>query len=275
MKPFDSILRNASVLLAGGACLVPILARVFYPYSWLPIRGAWLASMLVIPLLCFWCGMLLHYRVGGKARVWLQAVAGLVAVYMFYLSRHTVNAPSMSEIAATHLFAFFLGVVLPWDHLRENGDHVGAKSAILCVLTALTYTAIYVVWQRLDCKMQPRFADMEQFLLVLTTNMLPLAMVPPLLFATEFAFSKAGQWLGSRKWFLWLAVPAALYCFLGAWFRRPWGISLDLSWETARLIQLLVQPITVYLMIVIGRLVVKLCKGAKQDCPSWKDIFTI
>lgn len=275
MKSIDPSLRNASVLLAGGACLVPILARVFYPYSWLPIRGAWLASLLVIPLLCFWCGMLLHYRVGGKARVWLQAAAGLVAAYMFYLSRHTVNAPSMSEIASTYLFAFFLGIALPWDHLRENGDHIGAKSAVLCVLTALSYTALYVVWQRLDCKMQPRFADMEQFLLVLTTNMLPLAMVPPLLFATEFSFSKAGQWFGSRKWFLWLAVPAALYCFLGAWFHRPWGVALDLSWETARLIRLLVQPITVYLMIVIGRLVVKLCKGAKQDCPSWKDIFTI
>ena len=275
MKSIDPSLRNASVLLAGGACLVPVLARFFSPYGWLPVRGAWLASMLVIPLLCFWCGMLLHYRVGGKARVWLQAAAGLAAAYMFYLSRHTVNAPSLSEMASTYLFAFFLGIALPWDHLRENGDHVGAKSAVLCVLTALSYTALYVVWQRLDCKMQPRFADMEQFLLVLTTNMLPLAMVPPLLFATEFSFSKAGQWLGSRKWFMWLAVPAALYCFLGAWFHRPWGIALDLSWETARLIQLLVQPITVYLMIVIGRLVVKLCKGAKQDCPSWKDIFTI
>lgn len=275
MKSIDPSLRNASVLLAGCACLIPVLARIFSPYGWLPVRGAWLASLLVIPLLCLWCGMLLHYRVVGKARVWLQTIAGLVAAYMFYLSRHTVNAPSMSEIASTYLFAFFLGIALPWNHLRENGDHVGAKSAVLCVLTALSYTALYVVWQRLDCKMQPRFADMEQFLLVLTTNMLPLAMVPPLLFAVEFSFSKAGQWLGSCKWFLWLAVAAGLISFLGAWFHRPWGIALDLSWETARLIRLLVQPITVYLMIVIGRLVVKLCKGAKQDCPSWKDIFTI
>ena len=271
MKSIDPSLRNASVLLAGGACLVPVLARIFSPYGWLPVRGAWLASMLVIPLLCFWCGMLLHYRVGGKARVWLQAVAGLVAAFMFYLSRHTVNAPSMSEIAATHLFAFFLGVVLPWDHLRENGDHVGAKSAVLCAMTALTYTALYVVWQRLDCKMPPRFSDMEQFLLVLTTNMLPLAMVPPLLFATEFAFSKAGQWLGSRKWFLWLAVPAALYCFLGAWFRRPWGISLDLSWETARLIRLLVQPVTVYLMIVLCRIL----RGLVLRRIEWKNVFKL
>lgn len=259
------------MLLAGGACLVPVLTRVFSPYGWLPVRGAWLASLPVIPLLCLWCGMLLHYRAGGKARVFLQAAAGLGAAFMFYLSRHTVNAPSMSEMASTYLFAFFLGIALPWDHLRENGDHAGAKSAVLCVLTALTYAALYVVWQRLDCKMQPRFADMEQFLLVLTTNMLPLAMVPPLLFAVEFSFSKAGQWLGSRKWFMWLAVPAALYCFLGAWFHRPWGIALDLSWETARLIRLLVQPVSVYLAVVLVRIVKGLAKGG----PAWKEVFRI
>lgn len=273
MKSIDSSIRNASVLLAGGACLVPVLARVFSPYGWLPVRGAWLASMLVIPLLCFWCGMLLHYRVGGKARVWLQAVAGLVAAYMFYLSRHTINAPYASEIASTYLFAFFLGVVLPWDPLRENGDHAGAKSAVLFVLTALTYTAIYVVWHRLIIGpvMVPECEDMRQFLLVLMTNMLPLAMVPPLLFTTEFAFSKAGQWLGSRKWFMWLAVPAALYCFLGAWFHRPWGIALDLSWETARLIRLLVQPISVYFVVVLVRIVKGLAKGG----PVWKDVLKI
>ena len=271
MKSIDPSLRNASVLLAGGACLIPVLTRIFSPYGWLPVRGAWLASMLVIPLLCFWCGMLLHYRAGGKARVWLQTIAGLAAAFMFYLSRHTVNAPSMSEMASTYLFAFFLGIALPWAHLRENGDHVGVKSAVLCVLTALTYTAIYVVWQRLDCKMQPRFADMEQFLLVLTTNMLPLAMVPPLLFATEFSFSKAGQWLGSRKWFLWLAVAAAFISFLGALARHPFQITLDLSWETARLIRLLVQPISVYLVVALVRIVMGLAKGG----PVWKDVLKI
>lgn len=65
--------------------------------------------LIVIPLLCLWCGMLLHYRVTGKARVWFQAVAGLVAAFMFYLSRHTVNAPGLSGQAAAYLFVFFLG----------------------------------------------------------------------------------------------------------------------------------------------------------------------
>ena len=273
MNPNDSSLRNASVVLAGCACLVPILARVFYPYSWLPVRGAWLASMLVIPLLCLWCGMLLHYRVGGKARIWMQVLCGLIAAYMFYLSRHTVNAPGIDGLAAYYLFAFFLGAALPWDHLRENGDHLGVKSAVLCGLTTVIYTALYVIWMRLSIGevMIPECDDMRQFLIVLMTNMLPLAMVPSLLFASEFAFSRAGQWLGGQKWFHWLAIPAALYCFIGAWFRRPSWIALDISWDSALLIRILVQPVTVYLMVVICRIL----RGLALHRIEWKNVFKL
>lgn len=273
MKQIDPSLRNASVVLAGCACLVPIVARVFYPYSWLPVRGAWLASMLIVPLLCLWCGMLLHYRVGGKARLWMQVLCGLVAAYTFYLSRHTVNAPRMDGVAASYLFAFFLGAALPWDHLRGNGDRLGVKSAVLCVLGTVIYTALYVVWMRLSIGdvMVPECDDMRQFLIVLMTNMLPLAMVPPLLFASEFAFSRAGQWLGGRKWFLFLAIPAALYCFLGAWFRRPSWIALDISWDSALLIRILVQPVFVYLVVVLCRII----HGIASRRIEWKKVFKI
>lgn len=207
MKPFDSSLRNASVVLAGCACLVPLLSRIFYPYSWLPVPGARLASMLVVPLLCLWCGMLLYYRVGGKARIWIQVLFCLIAAYMIYLSRQTVNAPGMDGLAASYLFAFSLGVALPWGHLHENGDHLGVKSAVLCVLTTVIYTA--------------------------------------------------------------------LYCFFGAWFRRPSCIALNISWESAILIRVLVQPVFVYLVVVLWRPASKLFKELRHDSPSWKVIFTI
>ena len=278
MKPIDPTLKNASVVLAGGACIVPVLARIFYPYSWLPVRGAWNANLLVAPLLSLWCGMLLQYRIGGKARGWCRVIAAAIAVVMFYFSRHSVNAPGTYGAAAYLLLSFFLGWALPWDHIRENGDHVGAKSAVLLILTVLSYTALQVVWQRLIIGpvMVPECDDMRQFLLILTTNILPLAMILPLVMAVEFAFSKVGQWLGSRKWFLWLTVIPALLCFLRAWVRRPYSFTLDVySWETADLVRLLIQPISVYLMIVIWRLTVKLFKGAKQDYPTWKDVFKI
>ena len=274
MEPHDSSLRNASVFLAGGTSLVLVLARIISPYyDLLPIRGSWMIKLLVTPVLCLWCGMLLHYSLRGKARTWGTVVASLLAAVMLYFTRLTVDSAGMDGAAAYFLFSFFLGLALPWDPIRKNGDHMGAKSAVLCILTALGYTALQLVWQRLIIGpvMVPECEDMRQFLLVLATNMLPLAMVPPLLFATEFSFSKAGQWLGSRKWFLWMAVAAALISFLGAWFHRPWGIALDLSWETARLIQLLVQPISVYLVVALVRIVMGLAKGG----PVWKDVLKI
>ena len=279
MKPIDPTLRNASVVLAGGACLIPVLTRVFSPfYDLMPVRGAWNANLLVAPMLSLWCGMLLHYRFGGKARIWVRVFAAAIAAVMFYFSRHSVNAPGTYGAAAYLLLSFFLGLALPWDHIRENGDHVGAKSAVLLIMTVLSYTALQVVWQRLIIGpvMVPECDDMRQFLLILTTNILPLAMIPPLVMAVEFSFSKAGQWLGSHKWFLWLTVIPALYCFLAAWFRRPNCFHLAVySWDTERLIRLLIEPISVYLMIVIWRLAVKLVKGSKQNSLSWKDVFSI
>ena len=274
MEPHESSLRNASVFLAGGASLVMLLARIFSPYyDLLPIRGSWMIRLLVLPVLCLWCGMLVHYCLRGKARSWGTVVAGLLAAVMLYFSRLTVDSAGMSGAAANNLLAFFLGLALPWDHIRENGDHMGAKSAVLCLLTALGYTALQLVWLRLIIGpvMVPECEDMRQFLLVVVTNILPLAMIPPILLAVEFAFSKAGQWLGSRKWFLWLAIPAAIISFLGALARLPFRIALDLSWETACLIRLLVQPITVYLMVVLARIV----KGVANSGLEWKNVFTI
>ena len=106
-------------------------------------------------------------------------------------------------------------------------------------------------------------------------NVLPLASIPPLIMTVEFSFSKAGQWLGSRKWFLWLSVPAAVYCFFGALTSLPYGFWFDFSFHTGRWIMLFVQPVTVYLLVVLGRALARLIKAARQDCPNWKDIFTI
>lgn len=274
MAPVNPSLRNASVFLAGGTSLVMLLARIFSPYyDLLPIRGSWLIRLLVVPVLCLWCGMLVRYCLQGKARTWGTVVAGLLAAVMLYFSRLTVNSAGMSGAAANFLLAFFLGLALPWDHIRENGDHVGVKSAVLCVLTALGYAALQVVWQRLIIGpvMVPKCEDMREFLLVVVTNILPLAMIPPILLAVEFAFSKAGQWLGSRKWFLWLAIPAAILSFLGAMARPPHRLALDLSWETAVLIRILVQPLTVYLLVVFARIV----EALAQSDFKWKNMFTI
>ena len=277
MKPIDPTLKNASVTLAGGACLLIALGKVFSPFSGLvPVRGSWFCTLLAIPLLCLLCGMLVRYRI-GKPKAWFLALVGILAAVLFYLSRHTVNSPGLNGQSILYLFLIFLGILLPWDHIRENGDRTGVKSAVLCAITALTYSALFLVWERLSVGyvMRPESDDMRQLLLVVMTNVLPLACIPPLVLAVEFSFSKVGQWLGSRKWFFWLALPAAVISFLGSLTSLPNAFWFSFTWGTARWIRFFIQPVSIYMAVVIWRVLVKLFKGVKQDYLGWKDIFSI
>ena len=280
MKPVDPTLKNASVVLAGGVCIVAVLGRILSPWSSgciYPIRGFWLSTLLNVPLLCLWCGMLVRYRI-GRPKAWFLVLAGILAAVLLYFSRSSIYSPNYNNICFLWGFQFLLGVILPWDHIRENGDRTGVKSAILCVLTALVYAALYLVWQRLAIGdvMKPDCADMEQLLLVLTSNVLPVASIPPLILAMEFAFSGAGQWLGSRKWFFWVALVAAVHCFFSA-LRTMMGFWYwwHYTFAAARWISFLVQPVTVYLMVVTWRTGVKLFKKSSPDYPTWKDVFRI
>jgi hypothetical protein len=253
----DSSLKNASVVLAGGSCLLLFLGRLFSTYSGVvPVRGFWFITLLVFPLLCLWCGMLVRHRI-GKPGPWLQIAVGMLTAVAFYFMRNTVHGPGINGLCAEYAFSFLLGILLPWNHMLENGDRLGAKSAVLCVLTALGYAALFLVWQRFDSVVLTEHADMRQFLLVVMTNVLPLASIPPLVFAVEFACSAAGQWLGSRKWFFWVAAAASAFCFVGAVANLPYALWINNSFAVARVIRFFVQPVTVYLLVLLWRLIVR------------------
>ena len=271
MRPEDISIKNASVTLAGGVCILLVLSRLFSPFSGIvPIRGFWLSTLLLFPLLCLWCGMLVRYRI-GQPKFWFLILVGLLAAVLFYCSRHTVNGPGIDGQCILYLLQFFLGLLIPWNQVRDNGDRLGAKSASLCIITALTYSALFLVWQRLGNTMKSECADMEQLLLVVTANILPLASIPPLILAVEFSFSKAGQWLGSRKWFFWLSLPATVLCFFGALSFLPYGFRSDFSYHTSRWIMLFVQPVTIYLLVVIWRII----RSPAKSRAEWKSVFTI
>ena len=271
MKHMDPTLRNASAVLAGGVCVALVLGRLFSPFNGLvPVRGFWFTTLLAVPLLCLWCGMLVHYR-SGRFKPWLLVLVGILAAVELFLTLRSLDSPGFYGESFRLTFCFFLGILIPWDHIRENGDKVGAKSIVLGIITALSYSALFLVWQRLGNVMKPENADMEQLLHVVTTHVLPLASIPPLIFATEFSFSQAGQWLGSRKWFFWLALPAAVYCFLTTLAILPEYWWYSFSWGFSRLIRFFVQPVTVYLMIVIWRIFRSLCKSKIE----WKEVFKI
>lgn len=276
INQYGPTLKNASMVLAGGACILLVLTHLFSTYVGLiPIRGFWYCSLLDTSLLCLWCGMLIRSWI-GKPRDWFLVLIGLLiacGLWVIYELTHSEYVLSTSDLRYEYVFQFLLGLIIPWNHLRENGDHAGVKSAVLCIITALSYATIYLVLDRLGGRMEATFTDMEQFLIQVTTYVLPLASIPPLILAAEFSYSKAGQWLGSRRWFFWLSAPAAIYCFLYAITSiRHLPIYSSLVYQ---LIQLLVQPVTVYLLIIIVRTIKKNSDKDSKDSSSWKEVFKL
>lgn len=262
-------IKNTSFVLAGGACLLMIAGHfLFSTVGLLPIKGFRFLAALAIPSLCFWAGMLVRHLC-GKTKWWLLAIAGVLCGVSFYFSRHTVNILNMSDIRFLWYFIFLAGFLLPWDYLNERRDKEGIKSFVLLVITALLYCAFELFWNRMypSC-MKPQYEDMAVLLMVVTTNMIPLAALLPVYFAAEFSLSNPAQWLGGQKWFRWIVGIAAVVSFIGSLsgLRLSFGIYDMYYW-----IQFLVQPVTIYLIIVICRIIRKLRKKEM----TWKEVFAI
>ena len=79
-----------------------------------------------------------------------------------------------------------------------------------------------------------------------------------------FSFSRAGQWLGGRKWFRWIVAVPCLFSFVLAASNL---ITAGFRWDIilVRLIQFLVQPVTVWLVVVI--------RNAVKNRPARKNAF--
>ena len=262
--------KNASFVMAGGACLIGLVGhylRIDGPFH---VRGIQFITSLVIPTLCFWVGMLIRYKV-GKPKWWGLAICGVALLASLYFARHTVNGLNWSEIRFLWYFLILLGFLLPWNYLYERRDKDGYVSVVLLVITFFTYAAIELCWQRMGTSiMLPKYADIATLLLVVTTNIIPLATIPPVFFAAMFSFSNVGQWLGNKKWFRWIVGIAAIAYFIGTLPGLRFDLTLNPFYLT-RWVQLFVQPLTIYLIIVICRIIRKL--GKKEM--SWKEVFSI
>lgn len=261
---------DSSFVLAGGACLLMIAGHFLFPSSVMLFRGFRYLAALATPMLCLWVGRLVRF-VCGKVRWWALAPVIILMCLAFYLSRHIDDGFGWEVTRYLWCFLILLGFVLPWDSLYKTRDRRGIKSAVLAAITALTYSVLELVCQRMmtEC-MKPGFEDMRDLLLVVTTNVIPLAVIPPLFFATEFSLSRPGRWMGSRKWFRWIAGIAAAYCFL---MKLPDPVYVFdagfTGFAVTLFVSFLVQPVTVYLVVIIVRAVRKLC-GKKM---TWKEVF--
>lgn len=257
MENVSKTYNNAAVLLAGTACVVAVVAHFFSPFVDDPIvyfRGIWTLSPLANLTFCVVAGLLLRFKFKNP-KWWVQIIIGIIALVSLYFYRHTImNIWRQGECFRITVIA--LAYLLPIEKLKDSMDRDGWKSAILFLLTTLAYCTLNLIDQRLGYTMKPEHEDLEALLMEVLTNVIPFASLPPLYFAIEFAFSKAGQRLGSKKWFEGIMILPAIYCFFGAMSR----VSFIFFLERNCLILFLVQPVTIQLVIWISGLFKKRSK---------------
>ena len=201
MKPIKELVYNqsrevnASFTMAGAACLLYIACGLFCPEDYggyLHIKSFVYLSNLVVPMLCFWAGMLLRWKF-DHPNGWLVAVVALVAAveYGVYV---WLNASSPSLLNANHLriAVFLTGFALPWKYLSRTGDPDGWKSLALCMLSTLVFCVMNYV------SAPANQAGYPTQMKIAIEVVWPVALLLPVWFVTEFALSKAGQQVGAR-----------------------------------------------------------------------------
>lgn len=242
---------SASFILTGAACALILLSRCYYNFcDGLPVKGIWTIFSLAWPLLGFWFGMVMRH-LAGKPRWWILAIAaaasalvftGLVTDQILYFHTHTLRAV---------LFAL-LGFIIPTGAYSSSDNSI--KSGILLLLSLLAYATCEFALQRLHVgHMADEFAAMQvQVSKVLYCGSYALELLTVWLFA-EFSFSGAGQWLGSKKWFRWIDSLLAVTVFISI---LVYIFECGLSWWY--LVDIIIQPVVVYVGIVFYRLVFKI-----------------
>ena len=242
---------STSFILAGAACALILLSLYHYHFSdGLPVKGIWTVFSLSWPLLGFWFGMVMRH-LAGKPRWWILAIAaaasalvfaGLVTDQVLYFHTHTLRAV---------LFAL-LGFIIPPGAYSSSDN--SWKNGILLLLSLFAYATCEFALQRLHVgQMGDEYAAMQvQVSKVLYFGSYALELLTVWLFA-EFSFSGAGQWLGSKRWFRWIAALLVVTVFIST---LVYVFDGGLKWWY--LVDIIIQPVTIYVGIVIYRLVFKI-----------------
>lgn len=261
-------IKSASFVLAGGACLLMIAGQLFSTHGAFPIRGFYLLNGLVIPVLCLWVGMLIRWKI-GKPKWWATVIAGVAMIALFGARFFVQSTPYWLTDTFLWYGILLAGIMLPWEFLWENRDKNGIKPIVLLLLSTFAFCALDLVHDRMEVITLPTpYEDLGMLFRNVSNYAAPIAMLLPILFLAEFSFSKPGQWLGEQKWFRWIVAIASVICFIASIFNigHTWG-GLFMRCLT----MILVQPVTVYLIIVICRIIRKLNKKGM----TWKEVFAI
>ena len=268
--------KDASCLMAGGSYLLMLAGHLINktlpnPYSDPLVPGLSHLLSLCIPVLCLWVGLTLRMWLKNP-KWWLRTLILCLAAFCIYKYRHVLFAYwGAFPYMATAIIC--LGYLVPGRVICTAQRNRGWEYLIFMLVTAFCYTVAHVVESRLEWltgSYLPEHQDMLRLMLTLMKNIEPLMIILVLYFVLQFSFSKVGQWLGSQKWFFWLTVIAAIVCFVSVCTRMsgygPFAYRGDL-------LMLLVQPVTIYLIVVIYRICRRIINKEKDR--DIKSLFTI
>lgn len=271
MRQLSDYFKNASFLLCGAACTLLAINNAFnriHPYEELPaIPGFGYTLGICWAALFLWAGMLLRQR-WPALRWWIQLPVLALALFCLYMYRHD-EWITYTSLPYLYLSLIGAGFLIPPKALEREGGKSGWIDLALLLVSAFCYTAVAVAQGRLQSTspFMYQYKDMERLLVWLMNNALPLALFLALYFAVRFSISREGQWLGRQEWFKVVSCASFVITFLSSlsryWF--PW----------TDLLRFLVQPATIYLLVVVRRSVAKLFNKRAGEYPTWIDILKI
>lgn len=265
---------NASFLIAGCACLAMVvnhLVLVFSDYSFESALPGWsFMTSLCNPVLFAWVGLLLRYKY-RKSRTWILAVIAVSILFLLYqyilLLRHDSWWWEFKPVI--YVASLGIGYLAPQGMIDEAGRRKGLEYLVLLLCAVFCYTACSVVSGRIQWDgLPPELHEMKGLMARLMNIVDPLLIIIVLYFTVMFSFSGYGQWIGGRNWFRGVAIGVSAYAFLLSVGNFTWGL-----FSRWMILPFLVQPVTVYLALVLYRLIRRKVKGGGPS--SWKESFKL
>ena len=256
-------IKNASVDITGLAGLLLITGTVIRQAS--PQGGSLIPGLsslagLALPALCLWVGLLLRHC-NPSPPLWIKLIVACAVTGSLYMSRHGLWY-EWRTLSYLYLLSMGAGFLFPESQKDNATGNKGWDSLVLLLLSAFCFTAVTVVLQRIGRMDMRGHDEMRQLLFWLLTNCRPLLVVISLYFLALFSFSRTGQAIGRTSWIQGIAAAAAVCCFPANLRGRMWYFS--------DLFRVLVQPVSIYIILVLSRMIRRREKGL-----SWGDVFRV
>ena len=267
IKSSKELNTNAAVIIGGAICTVLMANNIIGRMSdWdqpSVFPGFRIMCGLCFPILYFWVGTLLRSWIKDP-KWWFKILIAGASIYSMYFYRH--YAENWGYADALYLSMAGIGYLIPPKILYSSSQNKGWLSLMMILLSVFCYTALTTVI--------PEHPDMELMMETILVNAEPLMVIITTYFVAQFAFSEVGQKLGSLVWFRRIVAVPCIYVFLGYLSRllttRMFFFAISYVYYSP-LMWLIVQPITIYLVVFLYRLI-KERRKKKEERISWKEL---